>query len=419
MAYIVILSSGSLFAQDKQDPPEVLNRQTDAIDVIKSIFTKKRGTPIDTVKKKHSTFSILPSAGYNPSVGFSVGVTSTGGKIFGDPKTTTFSVFNANAYTSTFGLSNFEFKNNLFTNHDKFNLQGSFQMGTTVALDYGIGTGRPTTGEGSFAINGFSLQNNSDVFPIAFSYVKFNERIYKEVVKNVYAGAGVIFNFYNNIDDERLIGPNLGTHNYRYSVINGYPTDGYKANGLLFNVEYNTRDHINRPYHGLYIDLVLRFNEPWMGSNQYASQLKTEVRKYWSLSKKNPEHILAYWLWGSYLLDGSIPYLELVGTGSDATGRLGRAYTVGRFKGANFFYNELEYRFPITKNKLFSGVAFANAQTASNARRDVSLFQYVEPGGGVGLRLLFNKYSRSCLCIDYGRGVYGSSGLFLGLNEVF
>jgi len=418
-ASIVFLVSGSVCGQDKQDPPEVLNRQTDAIDVLKHFFSKKTGTSADTVKTKHSTFSILPSAGYNPSVGFSVGVTSTGGKVFGDPKTTTFSVFNANSYVSTEGLFSFEFKNNVFTNHDKFNLQGGLQVGKTIALDYGIGTGQPTHGEGSFSINGFSLENNSDVFPIAFTYLKFNERIYKELFKNIYAGAGVVFDYFYNIDDERVIGPNIGTHNYRYSVINGYPTEGYSANGLLFNVEYNSRDHINRPYHGMYIDLVLRLNEKWLGSAKYAMQFKTELRKYWSLSKKNPEHVLAYWAWGSYLLGGSLPYLELTGTGSDAAGRLGRAYTIGRYKGANFAYSELEYRFPISKNKLWSGVAFINGQSASNARRNVRLLEYIEPGAGVGLRLLFNKYSRSCLCIDYGRGAYGSSGLFLGLNEVF
>jgi hypothetical protein len=155
-----------------------------------------------------------------------------------------------------------------------------------------------------------------------------------------------------------------------------------------------------------------------MGSTHATLQLKTELRKYWSLSKINPEHVLAFWYWGCYLLNGSLPYLELPGTGSDAAGRIGRAYTIGRFKGLSFIYSEAEYRFPITANKLFSGVAFTNIESASN-HRTAKLMQYVEPGAGVGLRILFNKYTRSNLCIDYGMGNYGSKGLFLGLNEVF
>src|SRR5580698_6664366 len=132
-----------------------------------------------------------------------------------------------------------------------------------------------------------------------------------------------------------------------------------------------------------------------MGSNHESMQLKTELRKYWSLSKKNPEEVIAFWLWGSYLLRGTIPYLELPGTGSDAAGRLGRGYTIGRFKGPSFYYNEGEYRFPITQNKLLSGVAFANFETAdnqsSNSVKNIRLFEYMEPGAGIGLRLLFNK----------------------------
>ena len=416
--YVIFLNVGICYAQEKQDSPDILNQQTDAKDVIRRVFSKKNSST-DTVKKDHSPFIILPSAGYNPSIGFSIGVTSTTGKTFGDPKTTSFSVFNANAYTSTGGLSNFEIEHNAFTNGDKFNIQGGLQVGKTVALDYGIGTGRPAIGEGSFSINGFPLENNPDVFPISYNYIKFHQRVYRRVMKNVYAGAGVILNIYKNIDDERRIGPNIATHNYRYSILNGYPTAGYAASGLLLNVAYNTRDHINRPYHGMYVDVVLRLNQTWMGSQRYSSQLKTEVRKYWSLSTKNPEHVLALWVWGSYLLKGTLPYLELTGTGSDALNRLGRGYTIGRFKGTSYFFSELDYRFPITKNKLISGVTFINGQTARNTRRDINLFEYIEPGAGVGLRLLFNKNSRSNLCIDYARGAYGSSGIFLGLNEVF
>jgi hypothetical protein len=418
---ILFLSSSTLFAQEKEDSPEILNRQADAKDVIRAFFRKK--STIDT-GQKHPYFSILPSAGYNPSVGLSVGVTSTGGGTYGNPNTTTFSVYNANAYVSTFGLFSFELKENVFTSDNKFNIQGGVQLGKTVAEDYGVGTGRPAQGEGSFSINSFPLANNADIFPIQYTYLKFSERIYKRILKHVYVGAGVIANFYTDIDDQRKIGPNISTHNYRYSRINGYPTDGYQANGFLLNFEYNSRDQTNRPYKGLYIDVVLRTNQTWMGSNHEAMQLKTEIRKYFSLSEKNPEHVIALWLWSNYLLSGTIPYLELPGTGSDAAGRLGRAYTIGRFKGPSFYYNEAEYRFPITANKLLGGVVFANMETSDNQHtvntlHPINMFQYVEPGAGVGLRLLFNKYTRSNLCIDYGKGNYGSSGLFLGLNEVF
>ena len=419
-ASIVLLSAGITIAQERQDPPAVLQKQTDAKQVLSKWFSKKK-TGTDTTAKKPSTISTLPSAGFNPSVGMSVGVTSTAGLIFGDPKITTMSVLNTNAYISTKGLLQFEFKNNIFTNDDLYNIQGNVQVGKTVALDYGVGTGSRTRGEQGFSFDGLPLSSNSKVMPVNYSYIKVSERVYRRIAKNLLFGAGVIFNIYNDIDNEGKLGVNTWAHNYRYSVNHGFTTGGYTNNGLLLNLEYNSRDHINRPYEGMFADVILRTNETWMGSNKPATQLRTELRKYWGLSKINREHVLAFWFWGSFLLSGDLPYLELPGTGSDQTNRLGRGYTIGRFKGQNFAYSEAEYRFPISKNKLFSGVLFANAQTSSAQRNlnDVNLGEFVEPGGGFGLRILFNKYTRSNLCIDYGVGTYGARGIFIGLNEVF
>jgi len=419
-AGIVLLSTGIIIAQERQDPPAVLQKQTDAKQVLGKWFSKKKAAT-DTAVKKHSTISTLPSAGFNPSVGLSAGVTSTAGLIFGDPKITTMSVLNTNAYISTKGLIQFEFKNNIFTNDDLYNLQGNLQMGKTVANDYGVGTGSRARGEQGFAFDGQLLSNNNNVMPINYSYIKISERVYRRIAKHLLFGAGVIFNIYKDIDNERKMGPNINAHNVRYSRNHGFPSPGYSNNGLLINIEYNSRDHINRPYQGIFADVVLRTNETWMGSNGRATQLRAEFRKYWGLSKINREHILAFWFWGSFLVNGNLPYLELPGTGSDQTNRLGRGYTIGRYKGQSFAYTEAEYRFPISKNKLFSGVVFANAQTASAQRNfnDINLGEFVEPGGGFGLRILFNKYTRSNLCIDYGIGTYGAKGIFIGLNEVF
>ncbi len=419
-ASVVLYCTGIVIAQDRQDPPGVLSKQTDAKQVLSKWFGKKK-TGDEAAAKKPSTISTLPSAGFNPSVGLSVGVTSTAGLFFGNPAITTMSVLNTNAYISTKGLIQFEAKNNIFTNDDLYNIQGNVQIGKTVALDYGVGTGSRAHGEQGFTFDGLPLRSNNDVMTLNYSYIEISQRVYRRIAKNLLLGAGFVFNTYKNIDNEHKLGPNLHAHNYRYSKIHSFPTSSYSNNGLLLNIEYNSRDHINRPYEGMFIDLILRTNETWMGSNKGATQLRTELRKYWGLSGVNREHVLAYWFWGSYLLNGDLPYLELPGTGSDQTNRLGRGYTIGRFKGQSFMYSELEYRFPISSNKLFSGVVFANAQTASAQRlkNDVNLGEFVEPGGGFGLRILFNKYTRSNLCIDYGMGAYGARGIFVGVNEVF
>ena len=216
VAIAFFLNYGLLFAQEKQDLPEVLARQTDAKDVIRSIFSTK--TVTDT-NQKHKYFTILPSAGYNPSVGISVGFTSTVGKQYGNPKTTTLSIYNANAYVSTFGLFSGELRQNVFTANDKYNIVGVIQGGKTIGLDYGLGTGRPAQSDGSFSINDFSLANNADVFYIESTYLKINERIYKQVFDHVFVGAGVVADFYTNI--ERQPGTLTMRPNFARIAVNG------------------------------------------------------------------------------------------------------------------------------------------------------------------------------------------------------
>ena len=91
---------------------------------------------------------------------------------------------------------------------------------------------------------------------------------------------------------------------------------------------------------------------------------------------------------------------------------------MGYFKGDSFFYSEVEYRFPILRNRFISGVTFFNVQSG-NDRLGTKLFQRWQPAGGAGLRVLFNKATRTNFCIDYAIGRYGQRGLFLGLNEAF
>jgi hypothetical protein len=128
--------------------------------------------------------------------------------------------------------------------------------------------------------------------------------------------------------------------------------------------------------------------------------------------------VLALWNWGSYLLNGTLPYLELPGTAREGAFRSGRGYTAQYFKSTDFNDTEAEFRFPILANKFISGVVFANLQTA-NDTQGLKLFQTFQPGYGAGLRVLFNKATRTNLALDYAFGRFNNSGFFLNLNEAF
>ena len=409
----IFVSRSSVIAQDSASHNKDSARQVDVMDIIAKIFKKEKKVEIQL---KKPAIAILPSLGYNPSFGFIIGAKITGGKQFGDPSNTNYSVFAIEGMYTSKGIISVQAKHNIFTAANKWNWQGQWQFARYGLLDYGIGTGNGYRSAG-FALNEFPTKNADSAFPIQYGYIRLSEKGYRNVGKNWYVGAGVKFDFFSNIKDKRDTGT-LSTPHYRYSLRHDFDPKDYAANGLILAVQYNTREHPIRSYGGTYAELGFQFNQTWMGSTKNAIQLQYDFRKYWSLSKKNPEHVIAVWHWAVYTLSGDLPYLEMPSTASDPYGRSGRAYTFSRFKGPSYADFEAEWRFPITRNKLLSGVGFVNFQTASD---DINkkVFQYWEPGGGVGLRILFQKISRTTLCVDFARGRYGSNGIFFGLGEAF
>lgn len=387
-----------------------LNRQYDIGDLFQDIFHPNK-TP-DTLKKK-SGITIIPNVASNPSIGSQIGIKAVAGRKLGNDPKTLMSVAATSASITTKGIIYFYLNHNIFTPGNKWNFQGSLVAAKTVTPDFGLGIGQ---GNNSSDANLALTNPERKGYVLHSLYFNFREKAYKEVAENLFVGAGVSFDVRKNIED-RISTTDLTPYNI-YSDRYGFSRDGYSSNGLLFNVQYTTRDNQNRAYKGIYADAGFRTNQTWMGSSKNAVLFTTDFRKYISLSRRNPEHVIAFWNWGTYVVSGALPYLELPGTAKDGGFRSGRGYTVGYFKGTEYNYSEAEYRFPITRNKFLSGVAFFNLQTA-NDELGTKLFEQWQPGGGAGLRVLFNKATRTNLCLDYAWGKYGSRGFFLGLNEAF
>jgi len=405
------LKRDSLRAKDgKLKPADTLYKQYDVGDLFQAIFHPHKKS--DSLKKR-SGITIIPNIASNPSIGSQIGIKAVAGVRLGSDPKTLMSVAATSASITTKNIIYFYLNHNVFTPENKWNFQGSIVAAKTVTPDFGLGIGQ-ASGQTEA---GLALSNpGRKAYVLNSLYFNFREKAYKEVAQNLFVGAGVSFDIRKSIEDRRST-----TELTPYNIYNeryGFNRDSYNANGLLFSVEYTTRDNQNRAYKGIYIDAGFRANQTWIGSSKNALQFTTDFRKYFSLSRRNPEHVIAFWNWGSYLASGAIPYLELPGTAKDPGFRSGRGYTVGYFKGTQYNYSEVEYRFPITRNKFISGVTFFHMQSA-NDEQGTKLFEQWQPGGGGGLRVLFNKATRTNLCLDYAFGKYGARGFFLGLNEAF
>lgn len=402
----------SLKIQSLKDQQQVdsINKQYDVADAFRDLFHPNRKP--DTLRKK-SGITPIPNIAYNPSIGAQIGIKVVAGKKLGSDPNTYMSVAATSASITTKGILYFYLSHNVFTPGNKWNFQGSLVAAKTVTPDFGLGIGQAATdSEENLALTNPDRKG----YVLHAQFYNFREKVYKQIQDNLFVGAGVSFDIRRKIEDRKtesdLTPYNIYTDRY------GFDRDHYMSNGLLFNVQYTTRDNQNRAYKGIYADAGIRANQRWMGSSKSAIQLTTDFRKYWSLSESNPEHVIAFWNWGSYLLSGALPFLELPGTGKDVNFRSGRGYTVGYFKGTQYFDSEIEYRFPITRNKFLSGVTFFSIQTTNDLVK-TKIFEKWQPAGGAGLRVLFNKATRTNLCLDYAIGNYGAKGFFLGLNEAF
>lgn len=393
-----------------QKPTDSTYLQYDIADLIRDLaHPNKKRNPL----RKKSGITVMPNVAYNPSIGAQIGIKAVAGRVLGRDSGTYMSVAATSASITTKGIIYAYFSHNVFTPGNKWNFQGSLVAAKTVTPDFGLGIG-----EGAYGSEEDEVLSNPDRkgYVLHAQFYNFREKVYKQIKDNLFVGAGVSFDIRRKIED-RTTESELTPYNI-YSDRHGFDRDNYMSNGLLFDVQYTTRDNQNRAYKGVYADAGVRVNQSWMGSSKNAVQVTTDFRKYWSLSSRNPEHVIAFWNWGSYLVSGALPYLELAGTGKDQNLRSGRGYTIGYFKATQYFYSEVEYRFPITKNKFLSGVTFFNIESA-NDDLGTKLFKKWQPAGGAGLRVLFNKATRTNLCLDYAVGNYGSKGFFLGLNEAF
>jgi outer membrane protein assembly factor BamA len=393
-------------------------------DVFRELFhnNKHKKSKIPPSEKKVSML-ILPNISYNPANGLLLGVGGNVTMYLGSRKNTRISAAGfTGAYTTENQIISF-IKSNLFTAENKFFFSGDWRYYKYSESTFGLGTNAPD----SLYINPSWGWQGTEVgdgegYTMRYNYVIFHEIANMKVVDNFYLGVGYQLDYYWNIKDQKLNLDSIPielTPHWSYSKYHGFDTASYMLSGVSLNVLYDSRDNQICAYTGIYAKLNYRMNPTFFGSSENSTELWLEFRTYLGLSKKIPRHLIAFWFFGNFLVSGNQPYLTLMGLGDDKKGRSGRGYTTGRFRGQDYLYTEVEYRFPLMRcAQTLGGVIFVNASTASNRDRDVKLFNYIRPAVGFGLRILTNKQTRMNIDIDFGIG-FQSKGIYFGGTEVF
>lgn len=397
---------------DSTDSP-----QKDLTDVIRTAFGKPPKPNADNA----GSILLVPVIGSNPATGFMIGI--AGQYAFKVPGVDTrYSMLSGNVQFTTKNQQIYLLKNNIYTKNNNIFLTGDWRYMIYSQSTYGLGSNAPEGGilDYQYGLAGQETSRDSLAQPLSFNFLRFHQTVNFRIRKTFYVGIGYHLDSYSNINDDNLRlnpGDSLVTSHYAYSKYYGFDEKKYHASSLGINLISDTRDNMLNPYKGHFA--MVSWNGNLFGSGTSSQFISFEWRSFHPLSKRNPRHLVAFWMLGEFTGEGELPYLVLPATAYDQRSRSGRGYTQGRFRGSQMMYGEAEYRFPISPyGGLWGGVLFVNASTANNPTASLDLFEAVKPGYGFGFRLMVDKKSRTNLAIDFGFGER-SSGFYLAASETF
>ncbi|MEO6904337.1 MAG: BamA/TamA family outer membrane protein [Bacteroidia bacterium] len=368
--------------------------QKDALDLVKNLFHSRKKIENDSSKLKfHKVLLVfLPGFGYTVQTNVTI-VASANISFYTDTAhTNNLSTISSDIeYSPAYRQIIVPIIFNSWNRNNTVNLSLDCRYMKVPTFTYGLG-------------GNTSLSN---AFKVDYSYVKISVIPYIAIRSNLYAAIGYNLDYHwrikSNGDSSDFTNYSRGEH---FS----------SSSGFSLSLKYDSRINSNNPQGGLYFVIALRDNFLFLGSSEKWKSIIIDTRKYIRI-KSTRYQLLAFWSYNVFSFGGKVPYFDLPNNGSDSYALTGRGYRPGRFRGNRLLYAEMEYRFGITSNGLFGGVAFANAETISEW--PTNHFTTISPAAGVGLRVKVNKYSNVNYAIDYGVGLKGSRGFFIHLCEVF
>jgi hypothetical protein len=385
-----------LMAQAPVDTTNVVvdtTGQKDLIDIIRPIFTFK---PRKSKQKKEIYFSFLPISTAVPGASKALVTSTTAGFYLGDRNDTYLSSVTFAPYLNLKGRFGLPIHSSIWLNNNYYNIQGDTRFLVYPQYTWGLGGGQP----------------EADKELVNYDYIRFYQSALKRITPYFYAGIGYDMDYFININTGNS--PPLSTFTgYKYGTTLG---NNSFSSGLTLNALYDTRQNSLNPIPGVYGNIIFRLNTSIIGSDNNTQSVYIDFRKYISLTKSSLKNQFAFWFYYWTTIGSGTPYLDLPSIGNDPYQRSGRGIEQNRYRGQDLLYFESEYRRDITANGLLGFVLFANVNSVGqpNSRS----FAYINPAGGGGLRIKFNKKSDTNICVDYGFSK-GYSGLILGLGEAF
>lgn len=372
-----------------------LASQKDLIDILKKLFKVDQQKIDSTRLKKKFQFSLIPVAGSVAGGGKAVATAFNASFYTDDESTTSLSTITFTPWFTLDGKFVLPFRDLIWLPNDALLLKGDTRFMIYPQYTWGLGG---NTNEGDKAL-------------LQYNYLRLYHSCLKKIGRKLYIGAGydLDFHFNNSLKNDSV----LATIPF-YDYIKDY-NQQTTSSGPVINFSIDTRRNSANPPRGVYFAVDYRFNLKSLGSTYDWQSLLIDARKYFSFSKRQ-QNILACWSYYWAVTNGHAPYLDLPSIGWDYYNRSGRGFEQNRYRGRQLLYFETEYRRDLTRNGFWGFVIFTNVHTVSEYEGNG--FVYWHPAAGTGLRIKFNKISRTNIGIDIGFSK-GFTGVYLSLGEAF
>lgn len=447
---------------------ETEKKSTDEISIFDYFKSdrKKAAAQTTATKPKKLYFSAIPVVSSNPVVGVAYGGVANGAFVIGgDYASTRFSAITVSGVYTTNEQATFAVKNFLYFKNEEWILQGSLNWRIFPMFTWGVGGNTPDAWASHLENNGISI----------------DQMLLKKIGDNWFLGGGLNINyvygqadnnalsaidyieanrgknptdFWNNIDqtlpyvikDHQLPGQfstdwanQSSTYiqqTYFKTPFQLYPYgtgSSVFTNGLKVGITHDSRDNINSPRKGAYFNFNYNLYLRDLGNQQNFGVGKVDFRKYWML--KSYKDVLAI---RSYMvfMAGNGPYINMPANNTDPNSTGTRGIPGFRYRGDNYISAEVEYRKHLWK--FLNGVAFLNAHSVSEQKAYLDAmneplkydgkFRYINPGYGLGLRIILSEKSRTTLSFDYAwnKNSFGATHdqnkrgeFYMGMNAAF
>jgi hypothetical protein len=179
------------------------------------------------------------------------------------------------------------------------------------------------------------------------------------------------------------------------------------ASGLGPSLAWDSRDSLNWPNHGSFVEIKATAYEPWLGSDVRYRRLLIDARRYQPLWL---DHVLALRLVAQSVW-GDVPFQRLPQLGGAG---MFRGWYTGQLRGPRLFAIEAEYRVPLSKR--WAVVGFGSAGRVGEHVRSLNPKGMHLAGGG-GLRFSVDKHDRVNIRLDMAYG--DSFRPYLQFREAF